>query len=289
MSNRHDKPSTQGKSPEILIGIMHVNREPWLSITQDGQSPSWKKSKYQNFSVIYFFGNESRTLSFIGNRIESMRWNRHRLVRYGIQLFLIVVLKPWAKFLPSFSIANKEEGKITDPGLLVHFPEITATMRWKKLSFLQYFLDETDAEFVIISNTSSILQLEPIVDFLNTISNPDEILYAGRVQNFPPRVKEYVSGCFTIMNRKSATLLIKNRNKIPVHMPDDVVFGKGFERLGVAAINLLSIDLNSVQMVREAKSDQLSEVCHFRLKSSYMGLRNDVEIMQALCEKLYGK
>jgi len=277
----------QGKdSPKILVGIMHVNQNPWLKIAQDGQIPSWKESKFQNFSVIYFFSLTSRLGTLINQIIESLRWSRFRFLSYLIQFLLMIFFRPWIRFIPKGFLVSSPESKIDATALKVRIPELFSTMRWKKLVFLKYFLEKTSAEFVIISNSSSILNFDPILEFLNDFDNNENYLYAGKVhQNH--KCGEYASGSYVLLNRRSAALLLENTHLIPVHAMDDVVFGMAFNRFGISPISLKSFDFDSVEKMEEVPKEELRRVGHFRLKSGPLSERNDVEIMRELCNRLY--
>lgn len=286
MSDRQDRTSEHGESPEILVGIMHVTRDPWLSITRDGQLPSWKKSKFQNFSVVYFFSSATKLTTALSTFVEWLRWNKYRYASYAIQLFLLISFRPWIRYIPTGTLVDQSESKINALALKVNIPELISTMRWKKLAFLKYFLEETSADFVIISTASSILNMDLIVEILSKLKNTDQPLYGGKIHH-NHKVQDFASGSFTVLNRKSAALLLENTLLMPVHTNDDISFGMAFERLGIQPIDMKSLDFASLEMLREVPRNVLSEVPHFRLKSGPLGSRGDVEIMRELCEQIY--
>ena len=286
MSDRQDRTSEHGESPEILVGIMHVTRDPWLSITRDGQLPSWKKSKFQNFSVVYFFSSATKLTTALSTFVEWLRWNKYRYASYAIQLFLLISFRPWIRYIPTGTLVDQSESKINALALKVNIPELISTMRWKKLAFLKYFLEETSADFVIISTASSILNMDLIVEILSKLKNTDQPLYGGKIHH-NHKVQDFASGSFTALNRKSAALLLENTLLLPVHTNDDISFGMAFERLGIQPIDMKSLDFASLEMLREVPRNVLSEVPHFRLKSGPLGSRGDVEIMRELCEQIY--
>ena len=300
MSDRRDTTSEHGESPEILVGIMHSTREPWISIVRDGQLPAWEKSKYQNFSVIYFFGRERQITSFIGSLIEKYRWRRFPYTRHLVQFLLWIAFKPWSRFVPSAVLADESQSNLRASGLKVNFPDITATMRWKKLAFLEYFLNQTKCEYLIISNSSSILNFEPIVQFLEKFKAEDgTFLYAGLMNRYHKlswragrgakyrKTHTYVSGSFTVLNRPSASLLLEGRGIYPVHSNDDLGMGRVFEKLGIQPIPMTSLSFESFDTLQAVSKEELRRVGHFRLKSGPLISRNDIEIMHELTKKLY--
>ena len=261
-----------------------MTKDPWLSITRDGQLPAWKHSTYKNFSVVYFFGVANSITSRIDSIIENMRWVRGRYASYGISYFLMVVLRPWRGTVPNYELVDSRKSKVEAVSLRVKFPELTATMRWKKLAFLQYFVEKTDADFVIISTSSSLLNFEPIVNFLARTRNSNKAVYAGRILNGYDC--DFASGSFTVMNRESARMLLENKSLIPVHVMDDIGFGTAFKKIGVIPANLKSIDLDSAAKVEATPEAILKETGHFRFKSGLHNSRTDASLMQDLMSKL---
>jgi hypothetical protein len=270
--------------PKFLVGIMHVTRDPWLSIVRDGQLPAWKQSAYKNFSFVYFFGVANSITSRLDSVIENMRWVRGRYASYGISYFLMVVLRPWLRFIPKYELVDASKSKVEAVSLRVKVPELTATMRWKKLAFLEYFVEQTNAEYVIISTSSSLINFEPIVKFVGRLSNSYEPVYAGRILSGYDC--EFTSGSFTVLNRKSVRMLLENKSLIPVHVMDDIGFGTAFKKMGVNPVNLASIDLDSTTKVNETPDAILQKTGHFRFKSGSHNSRTDASLMQELMSKL---
>ena len=270
--------------PKFLVGVMHVTKDPWLSITRDGQIPAWEKSNYKNFSVIYFFGFSNRITTRINSIIETMRWNRGRYASYGISYVLMFILRPWLGSLPNSKLVGERKSKVRADALRVRIPELTSTMRWKKLTFLKYFLEKSDAEYVIITTSSSLLNFEPIIEFLQNQESPEQPIYAGRI--CIGHDCEFTSGSFTIMNRQSASLLLKNRRFIPLHVMDDIGFGAAFQKIGIKPENISSEDLDSMNKLEEFSKGSLQRIGHFRFRSGPIDARGDAAIMRELILKL---
>lgn len=273
-------------NPIFLVGVMHVTKDPWLSITRDGQLNSWEKMQFKNFSVLYFFGRANRVTTFVNSIIESLRWNRGRYASYGISYFLMFALRPWLVFLPKSKLVGVGQSKISAPALKVKIPELTSTMRWKKLAFLKYFLNETTAEYAIITTSSSLLNFKPIIQFVTSLNNLNRPLYAGRLCK--AHDCDFTSGAFTVLNRESAALLLEHRSLIPVHVMDDVGFGTAFKKLEIPPVNLDSLDFDSLEKLTKRTPEELSQVGHFRFKSGPLSNRGDVEIMRSLLSKIEG-
>jgi len=272
--------------PSFLVGIMHVTKDPWLSIAKDGQIPGWEQSNYKNFSVIYFFGVSNSITSGINSVIENLRWVRGRYASYAISYFLMFSLRPWLNSLPKNKLVGKDRSKIHAAALRVKIPELTATMRWKKLSFLNYFLEKTDAEYVIISTSSSLINFKPIVEFIINTTDIDEAIYAGRIHTSYDC--DFTSGSFTLMNRRSASLLLESRKLIPVHVMDDIGFGTAFKKIGLTPKKIESVDFDSMIQLEKVSREELGRIAHFRFKSGPLDSRGDVAIMKQLISKLHG-
>ena len=272
--------------PKILVGIMHVTKDPWLSITRDGQLPAWSLSSYRNFSTLYFFGFSNAITTRLNTIIENLRWNKGRYASYGISYVLMVVLRPWLSSLPKAKLVGESKSKIAAHSLLVRIPELTSTMRWKKLTFLKYFLDQTNADFVVITTSSSLLNFGPIIGFLRRQARLDKPFYAGRL--CVGHDCEFTSGSFTVMNREAASLLLENRKLIPLHVMDDIGFGTAFQKIGIEPEEIPSIDLESLNALREITKESLESIGHFRFRSGPLEARGDVPIMKELISKLYG-
>ncbi len=274
-------------TPEFLVGIMHVTKDPWLSIARDGQVPTWHKSHFKNFDVVYFFGKSNRLTIQIDRIIESLRWNHGRYASYAISYFLMALLQPFKAFVPRGRLVSENKSKIKAKSLKVMVPELTSTMRWKKIAFIRYFLRESKARYLIISTSSSVLNFNAIIEFIEKQNESMAMLYAG-----PIHVGydcDFTSGAFTIMNRESALMLYKNRKLIPVHVMDDIGFGSAFKALNVLPLNIKTLNINSMQQLDSYSAKELSETPHFRLKSGEKNSRDDVKIMLALAAMLETK
>lgn len=263
---------------------MHVTKDPWLSIARDGQRPSWEKSRYKNFDVVYFFGKSNKITISIDRLIESLRWNRGRHASYAISYFLMALLQPFKGWVPRAKIVSQNESKISAHSLKVSVPELTSTMRWKKIAFIDYFLKATEAEYLIISTSSSLLNFDAILEFILKQKEINTLVYAGPIHIGYDC--DFTSGAFTLIDRKAASLLYENRKLIPVHVMDDIGFGSAFKALNVLPIEMQSINIDSIEKLKFYSNKELSEIPHFRLKSGKTNSRNDVEIMLALAAML---
>ncbi len=269
---------------KILVGVMHATREPWLSIAVQGQLKHWDFQNDKNFEVAYFFSKTSKLASYLNSLIEKLRWNKGRNASYFISYLLMLVLFPFKNFLPKALEASETESKISAFALKVNIPELTSTMRWKKIAFLNYFLKYTKSDYVIIITSSSILNfnvIEKNIAELDKIKGP---VYAGPSQ--PAHDCDFVSGSFTIINRAGVKLLLDNLILMPVHVMDDVAFGTAFKKLKVPITDIKNLNIDSLLQLQAFSDENLRVTGHFRLKSGGLNSRNDVEIMDQLLYRL---
>lgn len=268
----------------IQVGVFHTTREPWLSIAKFGQLPSWESQDFNDFNVTYFYAKTSRTASFLDGLIEKLRWDKGRNLSYAISYFLMAFFYPWRGYIPNANFREEADSGIAAHALKVNIPELTCTMRWKKIAFLKYFLEETSSQYTIITNSSSILNFESIKKSLEHITQTEDNIYAGPINS--SHDCNFISGAFTVLNRNSVKLLLENLKIMPVHVMDDICFGTAFKKLGVNLININSLSINSLSQLDNIDALKLSEYGHFRLKSGTLKNRNDVLLMKALVFKL---
>ena len=269
---------------KILIGVMHTTREPWLSIAIKGQLEHWKFQSVNNFEVIYFFSKSSKFASKLNTYIENLRWRKGRKTSYFISYLLMMICTPFKFYEPVAYSANEFESKISAFSLKIKIPELESTMRWKKIAFLNYFLDNTEFDYVIMITSSSILNLQVINEIINELDKTSRIVYAGPLNK--AHDCDFVSGSFTIMNRLVAKLLIGNLRLMPVHVNDDVAFGTACKKLEIPIINIKNLNINSLSQLEDISDAELKKIPHFRLKSGNLDNRRDISIMNQLTNRL---
>jgi len=270
--------------PNFFVAVMHVNHEPWLSIVRDGQSQFWERESYRKFEVVYFHSVFNKFYSTVNRKIEHLRWERGSKASYFISYALMVSLIPWRNSVPKFRKSFAKESGVKSNSILVEFPEMISTIRWKKIAILKHYLESSQAEFLIITNSSSVLNLHPIVEFVSKHGKSDSSFYAGPIHTGYDG--KFVSGSFTIMNRRAAESLFKERKLIPLHVMDDIGFGTAFNKLGITPVNYDSILISSKEELEKFTDQEIKAAGHFRLKSGTLEKRNDVELAARLLKRM---
>ena len=270
--------------PSFFVGVMHINREPWISIVRDGQIPTWPLQTHKKFEVIYFHSTLSR-FSWASNRIiEKLRWNLGRIASYGISYCLMVIFSPWRNSIPKSVDSTIEKSGLSHSAKHVKIPEMTSTIRWKKIAMLEHFLKSSNAEYLLITNASSIINFRAIVEWLKHRHNPNVPLYAGPIH--VGYDGQFVSGSFTLLNRQAVEVLFLGRKFLPLHVMDDIGFGTAFSKLGVTPTEIKSLMISSEEDLDRYSDSELRKACHFRLKSGDLSARNDAILAKRLTQRM---
>jgi len=270
--------------PSFFVGVMHMNRDPWLSIVRDGQSRFWGMQRNSVFDVVYFYSKTNKFYALLNHVIEKLRWESGRKASYAIAYALMIGLAPWRKSIPRLRISTLKESGLEFPSVAVKAPEMISTIRWKKIAILKYFLESSKAEFLIITNSSSILNFQPLEKFIVSSIDNSKPLYAGPIHTGYDG--DFVSGSFTLMNRKSAEILLAHRSSIPLHVMDDIGFGTAFSKLGIVPCNYNSLILGSEAALDEISDEEIISAGHIRLKAGTLHNRSDVQIAHKLLERM---
>ena len=93
----------------------------------------------------------------------------------------------------------------------------------------------------------------------------------------------FISGSFTILNRKAMNLLLNSRRRLDFSLIDDVCFGRLFKSNEISTEDLASINVEEVSSVPSLES--IHETFHFRCKSGTVN-RNDLAVMQHLMRQI---
>jgi hypothetical protein len=263
----------------LAIAIVHSLQEPWLTITLDGQFKTWLKEIPKNVEIIHFHATDnSKRVKYLDKLNEYLRWragSKISRVRNLISKILLFSLRNW---IPKYSKSSAIDFDSSSNVYRVHCWDMYATMRWKRLAVMKYFLTETNLDFLLITTSSSYLRPEILLKRISELD--EEWIYAG------PLIEDsrctFVSGAQTILNRNTAKFIIENRRRIPVELLDDLGLGVFFSKHGILPTSLPTLNISSLNELNLFTRDELLHNHHFRLKAEQNGERQDVAIFHKL-------
>jgi len=265
-------------SQTLLVGLLQVNTEPWKSIYEKGQLPTWIKSSPPNIEIVNIYGDTpNKVVRGLDRLHEKLRWSKllqgpiHALDRY-LNKYLRKKTNPkWSK---------KRDRHVTS--LHVKVPSMLLTLPIVEIVLFKYFLNRTKADFLYISNTSSYINLVKLENLIQTF--PTSKVYGGTTDTFDDI--QFQSGANRILSRDLVEKLVLNFSLWDFSYVEDVSMGK----------LLLDEDKNYVFIPRQifttkeqidsADMVEMRNNVQFRLRSGKLNSRNDIELMHYLHEKL---
>ena len=250
---------------KLQISVLHVDREPWKSLVDEGQITSWLLQDLHNTTVTYFCSFDNRFFQIINSLVEKMRWYMGRWISYFISYLLLIFLSPFCRFIPSSKPIDSNSAFVSFRR--VRIPETIATMRWKRLAILDYFVNDSTNDYLVMTTSSSLLHVSRIKKFLCEEEESNQGLTEipsiwGPINYSADGV--FISGAFMILNRIAATNLLNNVKQIPVHTMDDISFGVAARRLGFSIRNLSSMTVKGMESLEDMNEEALDAIPHYR-------------------------
>lgn len=267
-------------SPKVLCAVSHGLYEPWLTILREGQQTTWLTVAFpENFEVVHYHGTPvGKFLQGMDRLHERIRW-KNRYLGSLLRLIDNIFLAPLVYYIP-----KSETSKLlttAEKAIHIKFPDTYLTYRWKFLSLLEYFLDETDSQFLFITSTASYIQPDLVLNFVREIR--DQSTLAGAE---PYDRAGFISGSNRIISREIALQTLQTRKKWQPGVIEDVEFS----RLVISNQNKIKsfpiANIDSIAKLTDTSDSLISNTYHFRLKSIQGSTRNDVSIMKALHERV---
>ena len=265
-----------GSNPTVICAISHGLYEPWISILKNGQKKTWLAEKFpEGFQVIHFHGTPvNRFWLWLDKFHEKLRWTNIWTAR--ILKFLDNFLSfPFLNYIPK--IVTSHQLDESAPSLHIIFPDTYVTYRWKLLSLLNYFVEHTEDDFLLVTSTASYIQPNLVMRYLREI--PSEGVYAG-AEPYP--LAGFISGSNRVFSRRVAKQILDNRAKWKTGVIEDVAVTDLLKKIGVKLVKFPIKNISSLEELAKIPDSELMKSYHFRLKSGSMKNRNDVEIMNQL-------
>lgn len=267
-------------SPSVLCAISHGLYRPWIDILHSGQEKTWLQvQRPAGLQVIHFHGTP---MGDIGIKLdvlhERIRWSTRSKARL-LRFFDFIVCAPLILYRAKYS--DSKLLKTADPVIHIWFPDSYLTYRWKELALFDYFIKETDCEFLFITSTSSYVNPRRLVEFISLL--PKTSVYTGAI---PYVDAQFVSGSNRILSRDVVQKILDNALRFDPTIIEDVALGQLIEKLNVERQGFPISNIATLDDLTCFPKNDLESSYHFRLKSGKLNNRNDVEIMLALHEKL---
>ena len=274
MSQLTNKPQIK-----VLCGVVHGLYSPWISILEEGQLVTWLNEPFpDNFSVVHFHAKPVGSFGLKVDQLhERIRWGGrapNRLLRFMDRILSI----PFLLKIPRYTSSDSLPAAI--PGIHIHFPDIYATMRWKDLSILKYFLEESDADLLFMTTTSSYIRPSALIDYCQSLSGVD--IYSG---SKPYPDADFASGANRILSRSAAQAVHDSRIFWDPAIIEDVALGDLLRKNGITFSGFDQINIPSLDHLETLSDSDLFSNYHFRVKSGSHTDRNDIKIMKALSER----
>jgi hypothetical protein len=268
------------RSPTVLVAIGHGLYEPWLSILHQGQEKTWLIQKPPaGISTIHYHGTPVGKIGWKLDRLhEWIRW-KNRWFAAVLRLIDRVRGIPILLFIPRISPSTRLKTSLL--ALHIHFPDTYQNVRWKDLAILNYFVQEREEDFILMTTSSSYIHYKHLVKKVSGLSNQD--FYGGVV---PYQGANFAAGNNRIISRSAAEKLVSHRIYFDPGYIEDVAMGRGFSKLGIELVPLPSYNFTDIEGVESLATEDFLNNYHFRMKSGSFKKRQDVSIMHSLHDRI---
>lgn len=261
----------------VLIAVSNSLQEPWLSFLNEGLAKTWLSDLDVNENqILHFFSNPPNKLMQTLNKfIERERWHRGKARSYLLAYMLMFLLKPIKNYVPAYELAKEEVILARGAQLRVKFPDTYASLRWRRLSVIDFYLKNTDFDYLIFVNPSTYLNLRALKDFLHKAKNLD---YGGMIKNSAD--SPFVVGSFIVLSRRCAKEILEKRNALPTHVMDDVAIGSLLSENGIKPTSLNSLELLTEEI--NLQNFDFTNCINYKIKVLQNQKRLDVFVLKAI-------
>ena len=261
----------------FLVMIAQAKTEPWESIWREGQDQTWVARYSRKFSIVNVSGLAmGRALTVIDSIHEKNRYKPYLGKWQGrLDYAFVPLLRRELPHLIKLRNSSIQELQVqTNSSYIFGGRRLLAQIKW--------FIENTDKEYLVLTTTSSLLNLRALQHLLPKSSFKIPY-YAGHTLGDYPN--QFVSGAGQVINRDCAELIINNLNNFPFRMLNDIALGTLLRKLGVTMVNIPWLWIQSLNELDSTPDLSFKNKFHFRCKSSSIP-RQDVRIMNAIHERL---
>lgn len=265
----------------VLIVVGQVLQDPWLSITREGQFPTWLvDASNAGVPVRHSFGTPPGSfLRRIDRGHEWLRWHgRGRTLVPVLDEFLG---RPFLTRFPSAEVVDfLEPGHV---GWRQTLPDMYLAQRWKVLGSLRMAIHE-EFDFVYFTTASSYVRVSRLLEVCSEL--PTELLYAGTRMQDAISGEEFASGASRIMSRDMVMEVLERSREYRNDVMEDVGLGRLIRTMGVQVTPLPSVNIDSIEALVQLTDEELLANFHFRMRSGSHTNRGDAELMHKLHQRL---
>ena len=263
----------------MLCAVVHGLYQPWISILENGQTPTWLSDGFpKNFSVVHFHGRPVGSLGRGIDRVhEKIRWGG-RVPNQILRIIDRILMFPFLISIPKVTISNSLPA--CTPGIRIEWPDIYATLRWKDLAIIEYFCKKTDFDFLFMTTSSSYIRPFKLIEYCSKFEVGD--VYAG---SKPYPDAEFISGANRILSRSTAEAVLSSRVFWDPAVIEDVALGDLIRKNGIEYQSYDQCNIPSLEYLESLSDEMLLSNYHFRVKSGSINERQDVQIMKRLSER----
>jgi hypothetical protein len=267
-------------SKSVLCVIRHVVKEPYITIQSKGQESTWLTERLPTgFEVIHFHGKPAGKILSIFDRIhEYIRLNHGYIIKF-IGYVEDILLYPLLRYIPKTSSSNLLTSNY--PVLLVNFPDIYLTIRWKFFTIFDHFVRNTHHDFLFITTTNAYIIPLNLMKYLESI--PKSRVYTG-AYTWPNSF--FISGANIILSRDVVEKLLESMKYFRASVIDDVELSNVLKQLGISHFGKPLISISSNLELQSISRKIIDENFHFRMKTVGHREVNEVELMQQMHERV---
>ena len=260
-----------------MVVIGQVLSEPWLSITVNGQFPTWlRDAQALGIPVRHSHGRRSGAVTRALDRgHEWLRW--HGRGRSLVPRIDAAIGRPALMWTPTVRV-----GTFVSPdavGWQQDLVDVYALQRWKVVGSLTQAMTE-DFDFVYFTTASSYVNVRVLASTLSEL--PRTGLYAGTKHQDAISGTYFASGASRVMSRDVVAAVLENRRGYRNDVMEDVGLGRLTAECGYELTPLPSLNISSDSHIDSLTPGELRNNFHFRLTSLRGKQRIDAELMRAL-------
>ena len=259
---------------EVVIGLTQVDLEPWKGIFESGQMKTWMANCPKEIQIVNLYGRKPSW--FLKKVDQTHEFLRLRPWGNGITNRIDGVISQFLNKRPIPEYQIKSNDQLSRIDAKVSSMYLTQVIR--EFSLFKYFLDSTNAKFLYTTNTSSYVNLENLLNAINTF--PLSKVNGGSEVKFSDFI--FYSGANRILSRDVVTILVENFKNLDYRFLNDVAIGDLLFKYHFQHVDISSMTFANIEEIQGTDPEIIKKTVHFRLKSGSMHKRNDPELMHLI-------